>query len=105
MFIKYITRSIFGALLISAVLMSSCTKKEKTISGVIIGAGTGAAIGGIAGNGTGAAVGGILGGLTGGLIGNSMKDDDKEKKRRERRERQEQREKQFYSDYNEETDK
>ena len=56
-------------------LLMGCSKEEKTVGGVLIGAGTGAVIGGAAGGGGGAAAGGILGGITGGLIGNSMGDD------------------------------
>ena len=60
------------ALIVTLTVVTGCTKQEKTVGGVLIGAGTGAAIGGVAGGGTGAAVGGVAGGLVGGIIGNSM---------------------------------
>ena len=63
----------------SALVMSSCTKKEKTVAGALIGAGAGAGIGAAAGGGGGAVAGGLLGGVTGGLIGNSMDDDEEGK--------------------------
>ena len=70
-------KQIAGILVISCMLMiGGCTKKEKTVGGVLIGAGTGAAIGGLAGGGTGAAIGAVGGGVAGGLIGHSMGDDE-----------------------------
>jgi hypothetical protein len=62
--------------LCGSLLMSGCTKEEKTAGGVVIGAGSGALIGGLAGGGTGAAIGAVGGGVAGGLIGHSMGDDD-----------------------------
>lgn len=56
---------------------SGCTKEEKTVTGVLIGAGTGAAIGGAAGGGGGAAAGAVIGGVTGGVIGHASGDDRK----------------------------
>ncbi|MBX9830720.1 hypothetical protein K2X40_02100 [Candidatus Babeliales bacterium] len=55
--------------------LASCTKEEKTLAGVAIGAGSGALIGGAAGGGTGAAIGAVSGGLLGGVIGNAQGDD------------------------------
>jgi uncharacterized protein YcfJ len=63
----------------TTVLITGCSKKEKTIGGVLIGAGAGAGIGAAAGGGEGAAIGGVTGGVVGGLIGHSMGDDDEEK--------------------------
>lgn len=66
----------FCALAAIAMLMSSCTKTEKTVSGVALGAATGGVIGGVAGNGAGAAIGIGVGGTVGGLVGSSMHDDN-----------------------------
>jgi osmotically inducible lipoprotein OsmB len=69
---------IFTTLLLGSILLlSSCTKKEKTIAGAAIGAGTGALVGSAAGGTGGAIAGGAIGGITGGLIGNSLGDDKK----------------------------
>jgi hypothetical protein len=62
------------------VAFSGCTKEEKTVSGVLIGAGTGAAIGGAAGGGGGAAIGAVLGGTAGGVIGHESGHSKKHKK-------------------------
>lgn len=62
--------------LTAALLISGCSKEEKTIGGVLLGAGVGAAIGAAAGNGTGAAIGAVAGAGVGGVIGHSMGDDD-----------------------------
>jgi len=59
----------------SAVFFTGCTKKEKTVAGVLIGAGLGAGVGGVAGGGVGAAVGGVGGAAVGGVVGNSLGDD------------------------------
>jgi uncharacterized protein YcfJ len=74
---KFMKYALFGALAVSAVLMCSCTKEEKTVGGVLIGAGSGAIIGGAAGGGGGAAAGAVIGGATGGIIGHSLGDDKK----------------------------
>ncbi len=69
---------LFGALVIGALLCCvSCTKKEKTIAGVALGAAAGAGIGAAVGNTGGAAVGAVVGGASGGLIGHSMGDGEK----------------------------
>ena len=71
-------RYLMGLALVAGLLTSvSCTKKEKTIGGAAIGAGTGAIIGGAAGGTGGAIAGGAIGGVAGGLIGHSLGDDDK----------------------------
>lgn len=62
----------------SACVLTSCTKEEKTIAGVVIGAAAGAGIGAAAGNTEGAIAGGLLGGAAGGLIGHSLGDDKKD---------------------------
>jgi len=76
------TTAIFliAALLGSACILSSCTKKEKTIVGAVAGTAVGAGVGSALGNTEGAVAGGILGALTGGLIGHSLGDDKKEMK-------------------------
>ncbi len=69
---------LMGLALVAGLLASTgCTKKEKTIAGAAIGAGSGALIGGAAGGTGGAVAGGVLGGVAGGFIGHSMGDDDK----------------------------
>lgn len=65
------------ALLGSACVLSSCSKKEKTVAGAVIGTAAGAGIGSAAGNTEGAIAGGLLGGLAGGLLGHSLGDDEK----------------------------
>lgn len=64
----------------SAMILSSCSKEERTVGGALIGAGLGAGIGAAAGNTEGAIAGGLLGGVAGGLIGRSTAKDDKHKK-------------------------
>lgn len=78
MYINHLTKILLIGLTLGVmVMMASCTKKEKTIAGAVIGAGAGVGIGAAAGGTGGAVAGGLLGGVTGGLIGNSMGDDDK----------------------------
>jgi len=62
---------ILGSLLI----LSSCSKEEKTVTGAALGAGTGALIGSAAGNTGGGIAGAAIGGVAGGLIGHSLGDD------------------------------
>lgn len=65
--------------LILAVAISGCStweKLDRTEKGAVIGAGTGAAIGGAAGDGTGALVGGAAGAVGGGLIGRELDRDE-----------------------------
>ena len=65
----------FTLMLSLVATLTGCSKQEKTLAGIGLGALTGAAIGGVAGGGVGgAAIGAGIGGLTGGLIGNSMGD-------------------------------
>jgi len=68
------------SILATTVLLTGCSKEEKTIGGALIGAGAGAGIGAAAGGGGGAAIGGVGGGILGGVIGHSMGDDKKDKK-------------------------
>ncbi len=70
----------FGIVLLGVLLVTSgCTKKQKTVAGVIVGAAAGAGIGSALG-GTGGAIGGGLGGgLLGGLVGNASGKSRKEK--------------------------
>jgi uncharacterized protein YcfJ len=68
----------------SAVVLSSCTKEEKTIGGALIGAGAGAGIGAAVGNTEGAVAGGVIGAVAGGLIGHSMGDDKKHKNKKKK---------------------
>lgn len=76
MLMKTIAKFLFVTMAFSALAtFSGCTKKEKTVAGVLIGAGAGAGIGAAAGNGGGAAVGAVLGGATGGIIGHECGDD------------------------------
>lgn len=62
-------------LLSGAILLTGCTKEEKTVGGVILGGAAGAGIGAAAGGGGGAVAGGAIGAVGGGLIGHSMGDD------------------------------
>lgn len=55
---------------------STWEKLDRTEKGAVIGAGTGAAIGGAAGDGTGALVGGAAGAVGGGLIGRELDRDE-----------------------------
>ena len=71
-----LNKKILFVILSSACLFSGCTKKEKTISGIALGAGTGALLGSaIGGHAGGGIAGAALGGIAGGFIGNSMGDD------------------------------
>lgn len=75
---KTIVKLLFALMALGAIVaFSGCTKEEKTVGGVLIGAGTGAVIGGAAGGGGGAVAGGVVGGVAGGLIGHSLGDDEK----------------------------
>ncbi len=62
-------------LLAGTLLIIGCSKKEKTIGGVLIGAGLGAGIGAAAGDAGAAVAGGAIGGVAGGVIGHNMGDD------------------------------
>lgn len=67
------------------IVMSSCTKEEKTAVGAALGAGTGIAIGAATGGAGGAVAGGLIGGAVGGVAGHSMGDDPEDRDRREHR--------------------
>jgi uncharacterized protein YcfJ len=71
-----------GAIVASLGACSTWDKLDSKERGAVIGAGSGAVIGGAAGGGTGALIGGAGGGLAGGLIGNEMDKDDRRKSRR-----------------------
>lgn len=70
---------LFIALIGSAVIFSSCSKKEKAIAGAVIGAGAGIGIGSAIGNTEGGVAGGLVGGAAGALIGHSLGKDKKKK--------------------------
>ena len=74
---KYIKLMAVIALLGSSILLSSCSKEEKTLAGAAIGAGTGALVGSAAGGTGGGVAGAAIGGVAGGLIGHSLGDDNK----------------------------
>ena len=76
--IKTLKKIVMLALMIGVITtLTGCSKQEKTLAGIGLGALTGAAIGSIAGGSVGgAAIGAGVGGLTGGLIGNSMGNDN-----------------------------
>jgi uncharacterized membrane protein len=69
------------ALLGSACVLSSCSRKEKTVAGVVLGGAVGAGIGSAAGGTGGAVAGGAIGAVTGGLIGHSTGDSKKKDKK------------------------
>ena len=50
---------------------SGCTKRERTLAGIVIGAGIGALIGSVVGNTGGAVAGVLIGGTAGGVVGNA----------------------------------
>jgi len=60
------------------VVLSGCAtwdKLDKTERGAVIGAGSGAVIGGATAGTTGALIGGAAGGVGGGVIGHQLEDD------------------------------
>jgi osmotically inducible lipoprotein OsmB len=71
--LKNHSKAIVGSLILGLVLImsSGCSKKESTVGGAAIGAGTGIAIGAATGGTGGAIAGGLIGAGVGGLIGNS----------------------------------
>ncbi len=66
--------SLFSILALCSLTLPSCTKKEKTLSGAVIGGAAGGGIGAAAGGAPGAAIGVGAGALAGGLIGNNIED-------------------------------
>ncbi len=69
-------KSVFCVLLLgSALVLSSCSRTEKTIAGGLIGAGAGIGIGAAIGGTGGAVAGGLIGAGTGAVVGHSMGDD------------------------------
>ena len=62
-------------------LLFSCSSKTGT--GVLVGGGSGALIGGLAGGGTGALIGGAAGVIAGGLIGGALDNEDQKNLKRE----------------------
>lgn len=79
---KHIHCLLLAAVMVSLPACSTWDKLNNTEKGAVIGAGSGAAIGGAAGGGTGALIGGAGGGLAGGFIGHEMDEDDREDRRR-----------------------
>lgn len=75
---KFIRYFMFLSLVMSAVCLTSCSKSERALGGALIGAGAGAAIGGVAGGGTGAAIGAGVGGVTGAIVGAGTYDEDRD---------------------------
>jgi len=71
------------ALAASAVVLTGCVspngEPDNTGSGALIGAGTGALIGGANGRGGGALIGAAIGAIAGGLIGHSMDQEQQER--------------------------
>jgi len=64
--------------LVFLVALSGCStwdKLDKTERGAVIGAGSGAVIGGATAGTTGALIGGAAGGVGGGVIGHQLEDD------------------------------
>lgn len=63
-------------LILSMLGLSGCSKQERTIAGILIGAGTGALIGSAVGGTGGGVAGAAIGGITGGVIGNASGHDN-----------------------------
>jgi len=68
---SFTTRIMAVLIVLSTLVISGCSKTEKTVGGALIGAGVGAGIGAAAGGGTGAAVGAASGAVLGGVVGRS----------------------------------
>ena len=62
-------------------MLLSC--ESKTGTGVLVGGGTGALVGGLAGGGTGALIGGAAGVIAGGLIGAALDNEEQKNLKRE----------------------
>ena len=66
---------VHSSILLILLCFSGCNKKEKTVGGALLGAGTGALIGSAAGGTGGGIAGAAIGGIAGGLVGHGMGDD------------------------------
>lgn len=65
---KYVGLSLVAA---SMLIVSGCSKQERTLAGALIGAGAGALVGSAAGGTGGGVAGAAIGGITGAIIGNA----------------------------------
>lgn len=59
-------------------IFSGCSKRERTLAGIALGAGTGLCIGSAVGNTEGAIAGSVMGAAVGGVLGNMSGNNDKE---------------------------
>lgn len=57
---------------VSLTLLNACTTNEKKLSGTLIGAAGGAAVGSMFGGGSGRVVGAVIGAGAGGLLGHEV---------------------------------
>ncbi len=74
--VSKLLKSAFCVLLLgSALVLSSCSRTEKPIAGVLIGAGAVVGIGAAIGGTGGAVAGGLIGAGTGAVVGHSLGDD------------------------------
>jgi len=76
---RFLPFLLLGAILAGSLMISGCTKTEKTVAGAVIGGAAGAGIGAAAGGTEGAVAGGAIGAVVGGVVGHEMGDDDEEK--------------------------
>ncbi len=75
---KFLTIFLLAIFVGSGLMFVSCSKKEKTVGGALVGGALGAGVGGAAsGDAAGAVLGGVGGAVLGGVIGHSMGDDKK----------------------------
>jgi uncharacterized protein YcfJ len=65
-------KSIFLVLVFSLISLSACTTDEKKLSGTLVGAAGGAAIGSMFGGGSGHIVGAVIGAGAGGFLGHEV---------------------------------
>ncbi len=61
---------VLSILLLVTSFFSGCTKRQRTLAGVVLGAGIGILVGAVTGNTGGAVAGALIGGTTGGVVGN-----------------------------------
>lgn len=78
-----IRQGLIAAMAVGSIGLSACASLSNTERGGVIGAGTGAAVGGVIGNQTGstargAIIGAVIGGAAGAIIGNQMDQQAKE---------------------------